>query len=109
MIMLFSKEEYARWAGIEPMVARPNSADPGKDLLELLASPNLASKSWISQQYDSQVGADTLQTGGDAGVVRVHGTKKATIAKTSAAKANREVKRRPRDPQKWTEIAANWR
>ena len=77
-----SKEEYARWAGIEPMVARPNSADPGKDLLELLASPNLASKSWISQQYDSQVGADTLQTGGDAGVVRVHGTKKALAIST---------------------------
>ena len=77
-----SKEEYARWAGIEPMVARPNSADPGKDLLELLASPNLASKSWISEQYDSQVGADTLQTGGDAGVVRVHGTKKALAIST---------------------------
>lgn len=77
-----SKEEYAKWAGIEPMVARPDSGNPGKDLLELLASPNLASKAWISQQYDSQVGADTLQTGGDAGVVRVHGTKKALAIST---------------------------
>ena len=77
-----SREEYTRWAGIEPMVARPDSGNPGRDLLELLASPNLASRSWISQQYDSQVGADTLQTGGDAGVVRVHGTKKALAIST---------------------------
>ena len=77
-----SREEYAEWAGIEPMAARPDSADPGKDLLEMLASPNCASRRWIAEQYDSQVGADTLQTGGDAGVVRVHGTKKALAIST---------------------------
>ena len=77
-----SKEEYTAWAGIKPMDQRPDSADPGADLLTLLASPNLASRSWIAQQYDSQVGADTLQTGGDAGVVRVHGTKKALAIST---------------------------
>ena len=71
-----SKEDYAQWAGIAPMQNRPDTDDAGTDLLKLLASPNLASKSWISEQYDSQVGADTLQTGGDAGVVRVHGTKR---------------------------------
>ncbi|MXP09679.1 phosphoribosylformylglycinamidine synthase subunit PurL [Pseudoblastomonas halimionae] len=77
-----SREEYTEWAGIEPMAARPDSADPGKDLLEMLASPNCASRRWIAEQYDSQVGADTLQTGGDAGVVRVHGTKKALAIST---------------------------
>ncbi|APE28636.1 phosphoribosylformylglycinamidine synthase subunit PurL [Aurantiacibacter gangjinensis] len=77
-----SMEEYLDWAGIAPMQQRPDSEDVGADLLKLLASPNLASKSWISQQYDSQVGADTLQTGGDAGVVRVHGTKKALAIST---------------------------
>ncbi len=77
-----SKEDYARWAGIKPMQNRPDTDDAGADLLKLLASPNLASKSWISEQYDSQVGADTLQTGGDAGVVRVHGTKKALAIST---------------------------
>ncbi|MXO58769.1 phosphoribosylformylglycinamidine synthase subunit PurL [Altererythrobacter salegens] len=77
-----SKEEYTAWAGIKPMTNRPNTADVGGDLLKLLASPTLCSRSWISEQYDSQVGADTLQTGGDAGVVRVHGTKKALAIST---------------------------
>ncbi len=77
-----SKEEYTKWAGITPMTKRPDTNDVAADLLKLLASPNLASKSWIAQQYDSQVGADTLQTGGDAGVVRVHGTKKALAIST---------------------------
>ncbi|MHA6317301.1 phosphoribosylformylglycinamidine synthase subunit PurL [Altererythrobacter sp. CAU 1778] len=77
-----SREEYAEWAGIVPMSDRPDSADPGADLRAMLASPALASRRWIWEQYDSQVGADTLQTGGDAGVVRVHGTKKALAIST---------------------------
>ncbi|WP_128892508.1 phosphoribosylformylglycinamidine synthase subunit PurL [Erythrobacter sp. HKB08] len=77
-----SKEEYSAWAGIKPMTDVPESTDVGGDLLKLMASPNLASKRWIYEQYDSQVGADTLQTGGDAGVVRVHGTKKALAIST---------------------------
>ena len=77
-----TKEEYTQWAGIKPMTNRPDTDNVGGDLLTLLASPNLSSRSWISQQYDSQVGADTLQTGGDAGVVRVHGTKKALAIST---------------------------
>jgi phosphoribosylformylglycinamidine synthase subunit PurL len=48
----------------------------------MMASPDLASRRWIAEQYDSQVGADTLQTGGDAGVVRVHGTGKALAITT---------------------------
>ena len=48
-----------------------------------MASPNLASRRWIWEQYDSQVGADTVQRpGGDAAVVRVHGTKKALAITT---------------------------
>ncbi|MGB3166750.1 MAG: phosphoribosylformylglycinamidine synthase subunit PurL, partial [Alteraurantiacibacter sp.] len=77
-----SMDEYLDWARIAPMGERPDSADVGADLLTLLASPALASRAWISEQYDSQVGADTLQTGGDAGVVRVHGTKKALAIST---------------------------
>ena len=46
--------------------------------LEADGLPNLASRRWIWEQYDSQVGADTIQRpGGDAAVVRVHGTKSA--------------------------------
>ena len=77
-----SKEDYTAWAGISPMRERPDTDDVGGDVMKLLASPNLSSRRWIAEQYDSQVGADTLQTGGDAGVVRVHGTKKALAITT---------------------------
>lgn len=77
-----SKEDYTAWAQITPMQDAPDSADPGADLLKMMASPQLASRSWIAEQYDSQVMGDTLQTGGDAGVVRVHGTNKALAIST---------------------------
>ena len=69
------------WTATPPPKAltdAPDCVDPAADLLALMASPDLASRRWIWEQYDSQVGADTLQRpGGDAAVVRVHGTKKA--------------------------------
>jgi len=77
-----SREEYKAWAQVKPLGEVPESSDIGADLLKLMASPALASKRWIYEQYDSQVGADTLQTGGDAGVVRIHGTKKALAITT---------------------------
>jgi phosphoribosylformylglycinamidine synthase len=77
-----SKEEYKAWAKVKPLEDVPESTDLGADLLKLMASPALASRRWISEQYDSQVMGDTLQTGGDAGVVRVHGTKKALAITT---------------------------
>ncbi|TMM49801.1 phosphoribosylformylglycinamidine synthase subunit PurL [Qipengyuania marisflavi] len=77
-----SKEEYKAWAQVKPLGEVPECTDIGADLLKLMASPALASKRWIYEQYDSQVGADTLQTGGDAGVVRVHGTDKALAITT---------------------------
>ena len=46
-------------------------------LLTLLATPDLCSKRWIWEQYDYTVMADSVQQpGGDAAVVRVHGTNK---------------------------------
>ncbi|WP_027441917.1 phosphoribosylformylglycinamidine synthase subunit PurL [Erythrobacter cryptus] len=77
-----SKEEYAAWAGVKPLGEVPQSDDVAADLITLMASPDLASRRWIAEQYDSQVGGDTLQTGGDAGVVRVHGTNKALAITT---------------------------
>ncbi|NNE48693.1 MAG: phosphoribosylformylglycinamidine synthase subunit PurL [Altererythrobacter sp.] len=77
-----SKDDYTAWASITPMQGAPDSADPGADLLKMMASPQLASRAWIAEQYDSQVMGDTIQTGGDAGVVRVHGTKKALAIST---------------------------
>jgi phosphoribosylformylglycinamidine synthase subunit PurL len=47
-------------------------------LLALIGSPSYARKAWVWEQYDSQVGADTVVAPGlGAGVVRVHGTNKA--------------------------------
>lgn len=71
-----SKNDYSKWVARSPEKELPECLDPGLDLLQMLASPNLASRKWISQQYDSQVMGDTIQTGGNAGVVRVHGTNK---------------------------------
>lgn len=78
-----SREDYKVWAKVKPLDNVPQSADLGADLLKLMASPDLASRAWIWQQYDSQVGADTAQkSGGDAAVVRVHGHKKALAMST---------------------------
>ncbi len=77
-----SREEYREWAEIKPLDHKPECDDPGADLLKLLASPNLSSRRWIAEQYDSQVMADTLQTGGDAAVVRIHGTGRALAMTT---------------------------
>lgn len=53
------------------------------DLRTLLACPDLASKRWIYEQYDSMVGNDTIErSGGDAALVRVHGTNKALAITT---------------------------
>lgn len=47
-------------------------------LRALIGSPTYAHKAWVYEQYDAQVGADTVVTPGlPAGVVRVHGTGKA--------------------------------
>ena len=44
----------------------------------LLESSDLCSRRWVWEQYDYSVMADTIEPpGGDAAVVRVHGTKKA--------------------------------
>src|SRR5687768_88837 len=67
----------------EPLTEIPESNDIAADLLKLLASPNLASRRWVWEQYDQSVGANTVQRpGGDAAVVRVHGTKKALAMTT---------------------------
>jgi phosphoribosylformylglycinamidine synthase len=66
-----------------PLADVPASADLGADLLTLMASPDIASRRWIWEQYDHMVGADTVQRpGGDAAVVRVHGTQKGLAIST---------------------------
>jgi phosphoribosylformylglycinamidine synthase subunit PurL len=78
-----TKEEYKAWAKVKPLGDIPESTDIGADLLKLMACPDLASRAWIWQQYDSQVGGDTAQlSGGDAAVVRIHGTNRALAMST---------------------------
>jgi phosphoribosylformylglycinamidine synthase subunit PurL len=78
-----SKEEYKVWANVKPLGQIPESTDIAADLLKLMASPDIASRRWIYEQYDQKVGGDTVQApGGDAAVVRVHGTEKALAMTT---------------------------
>jgi phosphoribosylformylglycinamidine synthase len=50
-------------------------------LKTMMGGPHLASRRWIWEQYDHMVMGDTVQRpGGDAAVVRVHGTSKGIAA-----------------------------
>ena len=74
------------WVPLEPpktilpeWVAAPNTILG--TVKTMLATHQLASRRWIWEQYDHTVMGDTLQRpGGDAAVVRVHGTSKAIAA-----------------------------
>ncbi len=51
------------------------STNYADELRALLASSNVCSKSWITEQYDSMVQTNTVQgPGGEAGVMRIKGT-----------------------------------
>jgi len=55
-------------------------------LKKILCNPNISEKKWIWDQYDHTVMGDTIQKpGGDAGVVRIHGTKKAVAASVDSS------------------------
>ena len=61
-------------------VSIPAPDDPLAALTKLMGVPDMASKRWIWEQYDHMVMTDTMgkgRPGGDAALVRVHGTKKA--------------------------------
>jgi phosphoribosylformylglycinamidine synthase subunit PurL len=76
-----------------PAAARPTVApdtveahDPVQALVTLMGSPDLCSRRWVWQQYDYSVMADTVQSpGGDAAVVRVHGTNKGLAVTTDCS------------------------
>ena len=81
--------EYDRsWTAPEPRaVIRvddvPPPDNPSQALKTLLTSPDLASKRWIWEQYDHMVMADTVSgPGGDAAIVRVHGSQSALAITT---------------------------
>jgi len=64
-------------------VLKEQNTDIAVALKTLLSCPDIASKRWIWEQYDHMVMNDTAQRpGGDAAVVRVHGTQKALAITT---------------------------
>ncbi len=72
-----------------PLTGEP-AFDKKKNVLEslktILASPDMASRHWVWEQYDHTVMADTVQVpGGDAAVVRIHGTQKALAITTDVS------------------------
>jgi phosphoribosylformylglycinamidine synthase II len=70
---------YVRRQAPVPIAARDVSSplDHQAALTRLLGCSDLASRRWIYEQYDHMVMGDTVQRpGGDAAVVRIHGTKR---------------------------------
>jgi phosphoribosylformylglycinamidine synthase subunit PurL len=62
-------------AGFDPLSVATGT-DASATLLDLLASPGIASKEWVYRQYDQQVGINSLVLpGSDAGVLRIKGTR----------------------------------
>jgi phosphoribosylformylglycinamidine synthase II len=69
----------------DPTFATPE-AEPGDALLRLLASPNVASKRWLFEQYDWIVQGNTVAgPGGDAAVIRLEGSLRAVALAADGA------------------------
>lgn len=65
------------------VAALPEPKDLSVVLHKLLASPNIASKEWVIQQYDHMVRSNTVVLpGSDAAVIRIKGTEKGLAMKT---------------------------
>ena len=63
--------------------------DIGEALLKLLGSPNLSSRRWVWEQYDSLILGNSLQIpGGDAGVIRVDSHETKALAFSSDVNPN---------------------
>ncbi|MGB9619196.1 MAG: phosphoribosylformylglycinamidine synthase subunit PurL, partial [Armatimonadota bacterium] len=61
----------------------PEPPDYNEALMKLLASPSIASKEWVYEQYDHMVQTNTVVLpGSDAAVIRIRGTKKAIALTT---------------------------
>ena len=81
--------------------------DVGQSLTTLMTCPDIASKRWIWTQYDHMVMNDTLaRPGGDAAMVRIHGTEKALAITTDCTP--RYVLADPEEGGKQA-VAESWR
>ncbi|MBA3801254.1 MAG: phosphoribosylformylglycinamidine synthase subunit PurL, partial [Geodermatophilaceae bacterium] len=66
-------EQDALQADVPDQLTRPSTPDELRDtMLRLVSHPNLADKSWVTEQYDSYVRGNTvLSQPEDAGVIRI--------------------------------------
>jgi phosphoribosylformylglycinamidine synthase len=59
----------------------PPPDDVGAALLKVMGSPNMCSRRWVWEQYDTRVQSNSAQIpGGDAGVVRIRGQKAIAVS-----------------------------
>ena len=78
-----SKEpEYVKERQKLDVGALPVPGNLERCLLDIISSPNISSKRWIYEQYDSMVRTNTLSGIVDAGIVRIKGTQKALALTT---------------------------
>ncbi|KQL45154.1 phosphoribosylformylglycinamidine synthase [Brevibacillus choshinensis] len=74
---------YEANANVDAVAAINQPADLNETLKSLLAQPTVANKSWVYEQYDHIVRANTaVKPGSDAAVVMVRGTRKALAMST---------------------------
>ncbi len=94
----------------KPHVVASDSVEHGDwtDALKtLIAAPDLASRRWVWEQYDHMVMGDTVQRpGGDAAVVRIHGSERGLAVTTDCTP--RYVKADPFEGGKQA-VAEAWR
>jgi phosphoribosylformylglycinamidine synthase len=70
--MPIEEPAYLREAYAFDAASLPEPADYGEVLLQLMASPNIASKRWVWEQYDHMVQTNTIVgPGADAAVLRI--------------------------------------
>ena len=76
-------EYLARVQAVDPLLL-PEPTSYAEVLMQLLASPTIASKVWVTDQYDSMVQTQTVLGCGaaDAAVLRVRGSAKGIAVKT---------------------------
>lgn len=66
-----------------PLNEIPKTENISETFLKVFSSPNIVSKKWVYEQYDSMVRTNTVVGPGcDAAVIRIKGTNKALVMKT---------------------------
>ena len=89
----------------------PLNKDISEALNKLMSSPDICSKRWIWEQYDHMVMGDTVQRpGGDAAIIRIHGTTKGLAVTTDCTprycKAHPETGGRQAVVEAWRNLTA---